>query len=355
MYKRAGIWWTCIRHNGSKIQKSLKTRDKKLAKDIEAKLRTTIVEGTFFEKPIGNNKTFSQLIDKFMVEYAPKKSLNMQRSYANSLKHLIPFFGDFHLVSISSKTISRYKVLRRNEGAAPASINRELALLSKAFSLAVDEWEWIKHKPFRKVSREEENNEQERWLTLEEEKRLLESCPEWLKDLITFNLNTGLRQDEQLSLSWSRVSLSRKTILIQETKSGRPRSIPLNQTALNILELRAKTRSIKNDLVFFNSRGTKIESHYLMRTFKEELRKVGINDFTWHGLRRTFATRLAHKGLDIYKISKLLGHEDVRTTQKRYAHHCSESLRDGVEILETDYNLTTIDEKRDFSSASKLS
>ncbi len=75
-----------------------------------------------------------------------------------------------------------------------------------------------------------------------------------------------------------------------------------------------------------------------MRSFKEELRKVGISDFTWHGLRRTFATRLAHKGLDIYKISKLLGHEDVRTTQKRYAHHCSESLRDGVEILETDYN-----------------
>ncbi len=129
----------------------------------------------------------------------------------------------------------------------------------------------------------------------------------------------------------------------------------MNQTALNILERRAKTRSIKNDLVFFNSRGTKIESHYLMRTFKEELRKVGISDFTWHGLRRTFATRLAHKGLDIYKISKLLGHEDVRTTQKRYAHHCSESLRDGVEILETDYNLTTIDEKRDFSSASNLS
>ncbi len=236
MFKRAGVFWCCIRHNGRKIQKSLKTRDKKLAKDIEAKLRTTIVEGTFFEKPIGNNKTFSQLIDKFMVEYAPKKSLNMQRSYENSLKHLIPFFGDFHLVSISSKTISRYKVLRRNGEAVPASINRELAMLSKAFSLAVDEWEWIKHKPFRKVSREEENNAQERCLTLVEEKRLLENCPKWLKDLIIFNLNTRLRQDEQLSLSWSRVSLSRKTILIQETKSGKPRSLPLNQTALNILE-----------------------------------------------------------------------------------------------------------------------
>ncbi len=218
MFKRAGVFWCCITHNGRKIQKSLKTRDKKLAKDIEAKLRTTIVEGTFFEKPIGNNKSFSQLIDKFMVEYAPKKSLNMQRSYENSLNHLIPFFGDFHIVSISSKKISRYKVLRRNGGAAPASINRELAMLSKVFSLAVDEWEWIKHKPFRKVSREEENNAQERCLTLVEEKRLLENCPEWLKDLIIFNLNTGLRQDEQLSLSWSEYPYHVKLFLFRKQR-----------------------------------------------------------------------------------------------------------------------------------------
>ncbi len=55
----------------------------------------------------------------------------------------------------------------------------------------------------------------------------------------------------------------------------------------------------------------------LIRAFKKAVSKSGISDFTWHGLRRTFATRLAHKGLDIYKISKLLGHEDVQKTQKR--------------------------------------
>ncbi len=253
------------------------------------------------------------------------------------------------------KTISRYKVLRRNEGAAPASINRELAMLSKAFTLAVEEWEWLNHKPFLKITKEEENNEQEKYLTLDEEKRLLENCPEWLKDLIVFSLNTGLRQDEQLSLTWARVSRSRKTILIQETKSGKPRSIPLNQTALSVLERNARTRSIKNDLVFFSSNGTKINNCNLIRAFNKALRKTGISDFTWHGLRRTFATRLAHRGLDIYKISKLLGHEDVLTTQKRYAHHCSESLRDGVEILDADYNLTTIEEKKANFSDSKMS
>ena len=59
--------------------------------------------------------------------------------------------------------------------------------------------------------------------------------------------------------------------------------------------------------------------------------------------------------LNNYKISKLLGHEDVQSTQKRYAHHCTESLRIGVDILDADYNLTTIGEKEGFLGASKLS
>ncbi len=53
---------------------------------------------------------------------------------------------------------------------------------------------------------------------------------------------------------------------------------------------------------------------------------------TFHTCRHTFCTRLAQKGIDIYKISKLVGHEDIRMTQ-RYSHHCTESLRDEVGIL----------------------
>ena len=88
MFKRSGVWWACIRHNGRKIQKSLETSDKKLAKAIEAKIRTAIVEGKYYEKPIGSDKTFAQLMDKFMKEHAPKVSDSMQRSYSSYLKHL---------------------------------------------------------------------------------------------------------------------------------------------------------------------------------------------------------------------------------------------------------------------------
>ena len=344
MFKRAGVWWCCIRHNGRKIQKSLETSDRKLAKDIEAKIRTEIVEGSYFEKLIGRNKTFRDMMDKFIKEHAPTVSNSMQRGYSIILrKHLLPFFGGSNLLSISPKMISGYKVSRRGAGAKPATINRELAMLSKAFSLAVKEWEWLKDNPVSRVPKEKENNVIDRWLTKDEEKRLLDNSPEWIREIIIFALNTGLRQEELLSLEWPRVSIFRKTILIKETKNGKPKTLPLNKFALGVLEQRSKVRSIKNDFVFFNRNGKKINPHNLRTSFYIAIRKAEIEDFRFHDLRHTFATRLAQAGVDLYKISKLLGHEDINTTQ-RYAHHCPDSLRDGVEALESDYALTTVGE-----------
>ena len=93
MFKRSGVWWTCIRHNGRKIQKSLETTDRKLAKSIEAKIRTEIIEGKYYEKPIGKDKNFNDMMEKFIREHAPTVSENMRKSYKTSLKHLVLFFG----------------------------------------------------------------------------------------------------------------------------------------------------------------------------------------------------------------------------------------------------------------------
>ena len=84
------------------------------------------------------------------------------------------------------------------------------------------------------------------------------------------------------------------------------------------------------------------------------MRKAGIKDFRWHDLRHTFSTRLAQAGVDLYKISKLLWHQDIKMTQ-RYAHHCPDSLRDGVEILESDYKSDYNEEKREVESCTNSS
>ena len=344
MHKRSnGIWWTCIRHNGRKIQKSLETSDKKLAQDIEAKIRTEIVEGSYFEKLVGRNKTFGDMMDKFMAEHAPTVSENTQRSYTTSLKFLLPHFGDSNLISISPKMISRYKVLRKGDGVKPATVNRELAMLSKAFSLAAKEWEWLKDNPVSRVSKEKENNARDRWLSKDEEKRLLDNSPEWIKQIIIFSLNTGLRLGELTGLEWSRVDISNKTILIDNSKNGEQRTIPLNKYALDVVTQRSRVRSLKCDYVFINRYGGKINPNSLRDAFRKILRKVEIDDFRLHDLRHSFATRLTQSDVDLYKISKLLGHKDIKMTQ-RYAHHCPDSLREGVEVLDVDYNLTTVEE-----------
>ena len=343
MFKRAGVWWTCIRHNGRKIQKSLETSDKKLAQDIEAKIRTEIVEGSYFEKLVGRNKTFGDMMDKFMAEHAPTVSENTQRSYTTSLKFLLPHFGDSNLISISPKMISRYKVLRKGDGVKPATVNRELAMLSKAFSLAAKEWEWLKDNPVSRVSKEKENNARDRWLSKDEEKRLLDNSPEWIKQIIIFSLNTGLRLGELTGLEWSRVDISNKTILIDNSKNGEQRTIPLNKYALDVVKQRLRVKSLKYDYVFINRYSWKINPNSLRDAFRKILRKVEIDDFRLHDLRHSFATRLTQSDVDLYKISKLLGHKDIKMTQ-RYAHHCPDSLREGVEVLDVDYNLTTVEE-----------
>ncbi len=108
-----------------------------------------------------------------------------------------------------------------------------------------------------------------------------------------------------------------------------------------------KVRKLKNDFVFTNSHGKKIDRYNLRRAFNSATKKAEIEDFTFHDLRHCFCTKLAQRGVDIYKIAKLAGHEDIRMTQ-RYSHYCPESLRDGVEALEVDCNLTALEEKRGF-------
>ena len=94
-------------------------------------------------------------------------------------------------------------------------------------------------------------------------------------------------------------------------------------------------------LVFPSATGTKIIRQRLVRAFTKAAKDSGLQDFHFHDLRHTFATRLAQAGIDLYRIAKLLGHNDVSTTQ-RYAHHCPESLRSGVDILNDYYNFTTV-------------
>ena len=351
MFKRDGVWWVSITFSGRRIRRSAETSSLELAKAIESKLRTELIEGKYFDKCAGAEKTFKEMADRFMLEYAPKNSKRTQMHYKTTLGHSLPFFGSMKLTSITPKKIVEYRTLRYSKGIKPGTFNLERAMFSTMFNLAIRQWEWVKENPVSKVSRDRENNQRDKWLSEEEEQRLLENSPGWLQELILLALHTGLRRDEILSLTWDRVNLFQKTIIIQKSKNGKPRTVPLTSVAMGILEEKARIRSLKTNLVFTNTVGKKIGTSWVMKHFIIARGKAGLEDFHFHDLRHTFATRLAQRGVDLYTISKLLGHVNITMTQ-RYAHHCPESLRAGIAVLENSgHDLVTAKETRNVSNA----
>lgn len=324
-------WWMSFMYQGRQVRRSTGTADRRLAESILGKVRGQIVEGRFFETLEEQTRTFDELMERYLTEHAAKKS--QPRHYHGYAKSLTAFFGGRTLVEITPKLIVEYKNRRYAAGLKPASINRELASLKKAFNLAVREWEWCRDNPVSRVSMERENNQRDRWLSFEEEARLLQGCAPWLHDLVTFALHTGMRMGEILELTWQGVDCTRRTVMVFRSKNGERRTIPVNETVLSVLRQKSKVRSLMTDLVFCSHVFTPMESGHLRRSFRVALSKAKIEDFHFHDLRHTFATRLVQAGVDLYKVQRLLGHKSPIMTQ-RYAHHYPESLRDGVNILD---------------------
>jgi integrase len=261
------------------------------------------------------------------------------------VNNLKAFFGDPKLHHVTPKTIVGFKNKRYADGVMPATINRELAMLKKAFNLACREWEWTKDNPVCRVSMEREQNTRDRWLSEQEEGRLLAVAPAWVGELVLFAANTGMRRGEILSLTWNGVDFARRTVTVFKSKNGERRTIPVNQTVLEILTKRYKQRDggrpSSDAPVFCSEADTALDGSNLRRAFNSALEAAKIQNFHFHDLRHTFATRLVQAGVDLYKVQRLLGHKSPSMTQ-RYAHHFPESLRDGVEILDQRRSVSTI-------------
>ncbi len=236
--------------------------------------------------------------------------------------------------------ILSYKNKRLEQGAAQNTILNELGMLRNALNKAKHIWHWIRHNPFSDLQLGLKANFIDRWLTEEEEQLLLEKAAGrvygQLPDIILLDLHTGLSQEELLNLKLTQIDFSRRTLTSTRKKTMKKdkptRTIPLNSVACSILMRRAKLNS-GSKYVFYNSAGNRIDAGRLKREFIKAVKESGIDHFRFHDLRHTFATRLVQKGVDLYKVAKLLGHSSVTVTE-RYAHHCPESLRTGVEILE---------------------
>lgn len=356
LYRRkdSKVWWMRFAVNGQQYRRSTETTDEKLARKILAKVETLIIEGKWFDIEEARRRTFDEMMEVYFSKIVDKSSTLERKK--DALPHLNSFFSGLPLSSITSDLVDDYKKKRLDEGAADSTILNEVRLLSHAFNTV----KWSRTNPIKDAKRIMlKAGEIDRWLTREEEEKLLCSAQgklnDQLPDIIVLDLNTGLSQEEILKLEWSQVDLFGKTLTTGREKTRKQRSkrcgsngsdasnmrtIPLNKTAYDLLKRRAQAGNMSG-CVFCDVNSGMIKADALKRAFRRAVKESGIAHCRFHDLRHTFASRLAQAGVDLLKISKLLGHKDISTTQ-RYAHHCPESLRDSVTVL---------DKKKDKSKA----
>lgn len=328
-------YWMSFTVNGKQYKRSTGTEDKRIAEAILGKVKSQVVEGKWFEVDEAKKHTFKELVERFTTEHMILLEENTRRNYNVAITRLKEYLEGLTLDQITPGLISQFKGHHIKEGRKLGTIALYLACLSKMFNLAMKEWEWCKVNPVSFIKIGKLNNEIDRWLTYAEEQTLLSLMALWLRELVIFALNTGMRINEILSLKWAEINMQGKTVTVIKTKNKKKRTIPLNQTVYNLLIEKSRVRALSG-FVFVNYKGDRHSIETVSKMFNLSVKKSGIPHCRFHDLRHTFATRLAQAGVDLYKISKLLGHSDIKQTQ-RYAHHCPESLRGGADALDIFY------------------
>ena len=196
------------------------------------------------------------------------------------------------------------------------------------------------------VKAKPEHNERVRFLSAEEETRLLavlqENCPEHIPAFF-LSIHTGMRAGEQFQLKWCDVSLDRRQISLAKTKNGKARHIPLNAVALQALQerkrvqqdYRIKQKEKSTELgepVYVFRDADEDPQHNYRRWFNEALAEAKIKDYSWHCNRHTFACRLVMAGVDLRTVAELMGHSCIQMTM-RYAHLAPQHNRAAVDRL----------------------
>jgi integrase len=335
LYKRNKIWWFKIICKGKRIQESTNTENKKLAERIYAKVLFDVQEGRWFENQ-AKKKTLKEMIEKFEKEYTDSKGYYPMRRDKSAFKNLYSFLGENCTLEEVENQIGGYEMFRRSQGVRPATILKELGILRRMFNVARKQWKWKIPNPVSEIELPKVSNSRVRYLDHDEQERLFKSLDEveeeWLKPFVTLAIETGLRLSNLCNLLWSEVNIFTKLITIsaEKMKNRDNLGIPLTDVAYNTLRDLQKVQSISHYV--FHVNGERLYYVKVQRAFKKALALAKIEDFHFHDLRHTFASKCVQAGVDIYAVQKLLGHKDGRMTQ-RYAHLSSEYLREAISKL----------------------
>ena len=300
------------------------------ARTLADKARNRIAMG---EDPIEQRRiarevpTFAQFIEDQYLPYVKTYKRSWDTDVSLLRNHLLPRFGKRHLDTITRQDIVKMHADRKASGAAAGSANRLLIMMRFIFNLAI-RWEvaGVKANPCAGVPMLEADNRRERYLNQEEAKRLYDAVCQsentMLKFIVPMLIFTGARKREVLDAKWGDFDFERRIWRIPTTKAGKARHVPLSDGALHLLSTMPRVEGCPWAFANPDTGKPYVSIYYSWHTARTT---AALADVRVHDLRHSFASLLINSGRTLYEVQHILGHTQVKTTQ-RYAHLSQDTL-----------------------------
>jgi integrase len=312
----------CLRIRLEGRTRYFKVRNKTEARLLQGRLKAEQLQGRYFERP--KVVPFRDMAK----EYIDRVDTRRRRKGDDKARIdcWVRAFGDQDSKTITVRQIERELTQLANQKKAPGTIARYLVVLKAIFNngsrLGI-----LKENPASRVQAPKVNNVLIRYLTDEQEFKLMENLPEKYRSIVKIAINTGCRQGELLRLRWADLDWNVGVMTIHETKIGESRKIPMNSIVQGVLtDLKKRTKPGHEDCVF------PLDRRYLRRVFERAVLNSGLTPFRFHDLRHTFASRLAMAGQNDRTLMALGGWKSPRMLD-RYAHLAPAHLWAAVEGL----------------------
>lgn len=321
--------------NGKRTKISTKTADKFKAEIFKATFNPASKPQPQQIKPSINLSAFIKEYKTYVTNTYSEKYL--KKAVTPAFNQLQKFIPDMQLNMISAKDLDQFisSVFSKSKHAASMYHRTLKAAFNKALL-----WEYIKENPFTKIKTPKVPKSFPAYIT---ETELILICnkteDQLLKDIFTTAYFTGMRLNEILNMKWDWIDLTQNLITVKnsddfKTKSKRERIIPIHQK-LKVIFSQKSFLAVKrnNELVFYRKKGIKLNGEFISKQFKSFVREAGLNEnIHFHSLRHSFCSALVQRGVSLYAVKELAGHENIKTTQV-YSHLTQSSLSNAVGLL----------------------
>jgi len=278
--------------------------------------------------------TLKEAINKYENQVLINRKRNTQISFYHHLEFWEEKLGDKTLAELEQPNapllIKELRDSLKSPKRSATTQNRYLSALSAVLGRCVKDFLWMDFNPCSKIMKLEEPTHRIRYLSKQEQEVLLDACEGDLWDAVVMALKTGARKKEIWNLKFEDVDFKRNHIRLMETKSGKPRSIPMTKDLMEILQRRRRTINFTSHYVFPSKVNPNAPNNF-ERTWDTALRISGVTNFRWHDLRHTFASRAVMAGVTLRSLADLLGHAKVDMVF-RYAHLSPQHLVSSMEL-----------------------